>query len=763
MAPTEAQQRTDTALSGYLTQWNNLPAAQKTGPAGTDLKNLIELTVMNRNGSAAALDIRRTLDTSTAPINSATKLSELDRAAPRVDGSPEPAPAPPAPAPPLRDVELPAGGREYPGSHDIASDAYNAPPGDGRKWLPGNTKLPECSQKDLELLQNRDDMIEEINTTHFTVDPALAWFLTGANLPATVTNISTLGTTYTQATNLLRNFAEAAMNLESTLKVTSFEKLISNQNERIKNSVVDLTTAVSASVDLPGRIAAGGIAANEAFHQMREENRNQREAVAREIRGTFLPGKAWWGHLELPEVTAPSKIAEVDAAAASITTMTSHINTPAPVDAQLVAATERTPGGTGNPGGGGLPGGGGGLLGQLPSTNTTTPPAGLGTAPPSGAKTNSTDEIAKLLSQLGNSAGPLAQQAAQLPQQLAQQGAQLPQQAANAIRNAAQNPNNMLRQLRGADPQNAQLAGAKQAAATGAAADRAAATQVAYTTPGPAAAAALGAPGSPARPHQLDAIGKPVDKDGNGKVDNDAVPLSKKTLKPFDLVVPADGQNVTVKGVTDPRIGEMMLDMADTNGGKPLSVLEAAKAAGMDIPALGDPMDADKAKVGDAVIGDTKSGLYLGDDKVLTSAGTVENMDDVLGESGFVSKIPLPELPDNPTGAADKPGTITVGDASPPSTNTSGAAAAVASTPEPGPTPEPAKTPPPASAPAPAAAPAPVPAPTPAPAPAPAPAAPTAPPVTADTTLLAAESPAPATSTGKTPTLVPYEGRALGG
>jgi hypothetical protein len=478
-----------------------------------------------------------------------------------------------------------------------------------------------------------------------------------------------------------------------------------------------------------------------------------------EIYNWLLPLVAG-GFATLPDVSQPSRIGGVAEAVGEMVALTGRVTTPGRIDAQIVDTRPVSNRSTDNSGGGdvALPG-----VAVTPPDLTTPGPAPAVAPTAAGAKP-STDDIAKILAQLGAGAGPLAQQAAQLPQQLAQQAAGIPQQAANAIRNAAQNPNNVLRNLRGADPQNAQLAASRQAAAADAATDRAAATQVAYTPPNPAAAAALGAPGSPARPNQLDATGKPVDKDGDGKVDKDAVPLSKATVKPFDLSIPAAGQNAMVKGVPDPRIGEMMLNMSDARSGNPMSVLESAKAAGMDIPALGDPMDPDKAKVGDAVIGDTQSGLYMGDGKVLTSSGTVENMDDVLGESGFVSQIPLPELPDNPPGggegAADKPGTITVGDTTPPATNTSGAAAAVSSVPESGTAPEPAKSPPPASAvAAPPSDPAPA-APVPAPAPAPAP-APTAPPAATDTTLLAAESPVPVG--GGLPQQIPYEGRPLGG
>jgi hypothetical protein len=174
--------------------------------------------------------------------------------------------------------------------------------------------------------------------------------------------------------------------------------------------------------------------------------------------------------------------------------------------------------------------------------------------------------------------------------------------------------------------------------------------------PGNASPDKLGTAGSNARLHQLDATGKLVDKNHDGKIDKDAVPLSRKTVKPFDLKVDANGANRHVTGIRDPRLGEMMLNIADAGEDKPVSVLDAAKASGMDIESLGNGRDADDAQVGDAVIGDNKSGMYLGSGEVLTSTGQIERLDDVLGEDGFVSEVPLPELPDDVPSAAHNDG-----------------------------------------------------------------------------------------------------------
>jgi hypothetical protein len=651
---------------------------------------------------------------------------------------------------PLNPPDLGGGGNFGP----IDSTVYAGEPGDNRVWLPGNTALPAAgglwNATDKAALDKRDADIENINREFFAVDPALAWRPSGAEL-FTGTNISTLHETHAKATEALGKLTAAVDALKTALSNGAVEQHIGRQRDLIGPGLdAFAASAAAAKTELPKQLQIAGEAANNGFQEMRGENLDVRRKITQLMGSATSVGERG---AALPDVNrANTALASngVTTAVAAITALTGNISAPGAVEKQIGAA----PPGNAPPAASVSPV----SLSNVPPgaltpvENTNTTPGNLTTS----ENKNSTNEIAKLLGQLANTAVPLAQQAAQLPQQaaapLAQQAAGIPQQVANAI---GRNPNDILRQLSGGGPQNAKLANAEQAAAAkDAQADRAAATQVAFTAPKPAEAAALGAPGSPARPNQLDATGKPADKDGDGKVDADAVPLSKSAVKPFDLSVPVDGQNVMVKGITDPRVGEMMLNMADARAGDPMSVLDATRSAGMNIQALGDPLDPDQAKVGDAVIGDTKSGLFLGDGKVLTSSGQVENMNDVLGESGFVSQIPLPELPDTPP--ADKPGTITIGDTSPSAANNPSGPAAV-SAPETGPPPEPATSPPqpPISAAAPPATPAPA-----APAPAPTPAAP-APPVAADTALLAAESPVPA---GSGPTKkVPYEGQALGG
>lgn len=768
MAPqlTDAQRRTDEAFDLYVARWSMLNSAQQASPDGAQLRDLITNLARQRNGDGAADAVGQVLNPAVAPMSGPEMRSRLDDSFPRADGGP--APAAPAPA-------APALGTPAEGAFDgTTSPIYTAEPGDGRVWLPGNATLPQMSDADTAALLERDGTIAAINQSLFGVDPALAWRPDGARLPVTGTNISTLGDTYNQAGDLLGKFAAAVAALGVVLDAGSAEPIIAEQRDRMRPALVALDTAAAGGMDLPGILAAGAIAANDGFHQLRGQNLDLRRAMAERVdqtigaaqralapTGAHLTSASLNGAFtELPAVASPSRIADVATAAAGIKTLTSHITTPATVakqDMTAAPASNRSTNGNGNgspaDNAGGL---GGGRGGELPAALPGALPGGspAAVAPTStGSKGFAADDLSKLLTQLSTPAAPLAQQAAQLPQQFAalpQQAAQLPQQLANAVQRGAQTPNQLLRKLRGDDPENARLTADERAAADSAKGDRAAATAVAYTPPKPAEAAALGAAGTPARPHQLDATGKPVDRNADGKVDDNAVPLSKRTVKPFDLSVPADSQNVQVKGVPDPRVGEMMLDMADAKGGSPVSVLDAAKAAGMDIPALGDPMDPKLAKVGDAVIGDAQSGIYLGDDKVLTSTGLVENLHDVLGKDGFVSQIPLPELPDAPpVGEGKAPPAVTV------STTHDGSAPAAA------PVSQLASTPPPPAAPVspPAAHAHAAPTPEAAPVSAAPPAAP-APPAPAPAVVPAA---APAAGPGGgLPKKVPYEGHALG-
>lgn len=738
---TDAQKRTDATLDQYLSKWNSYSPAQKSSPDGVGLKDRIVDLVRQRNGDAAAADVGGALTRPNLPFNSQVMRDDLDERFPRSDDAQSPAPvAPAAPAPSAQ-----------------TSPVYFAEPGDGRQWLPGNATLPAMSDTDTAAVNTRDAEIESINQTHFRVDPAQAWHPDGAKLPVTGSNISTLGSTHDLAKDLVSKWGLAVEKLRDAFVAGSAEQLIANQHDRIRPAIKTLTDSATASRDLHGLIARGGIAANDAFHQMRGEELNIRQSMSDSVTELLDIGAEMGSHpygapaaassmslagafADLPAVTAPDYIASAARVGTQINDLAARVPAPVRVSRERVEAKTRIDSEAKTATTPAAPGG------LAPAGALPAPGALPGAAAPAAAGKPGSDDLTKLLSTLGNSAAPLAQQAAGIPQQAAQQAAA---PLTNAAQQAAKVPQDLLKSLR--TPDNPVTDNAVTPAVKAADADRGAAT-AAYTPPGAASPASVGRPGTDARPHQLDANGNPADKDGNGKVDEDAVPLSKKTVKPFDLSVPADGQNVQVAGVPDPRVGEMMLNMADAGGGTPMSVLDAARNSGMDIPSLGDPLPASDARVGDAVIGATQSGMYLGEGLVLTSTGLVESLSDVLGEDGFVSRIPLPELPEDIPGApggADTAGAPD-GEMRSPDTVAVSATSAAPQSDVPPPAAQPDDAPPP-----------PPPLPPPAPAPPPPPAEPAPARAADDPAPLSAPLAADANTSG-VPRAVPYEGFALG-
>lgn len=753
MALSEEQKRVDAALRKYIDKWNSLNDSQRKSVVYRDLKDRIVDLINRRNGAGGSDAIGKVLHTG-APIDPAKLVQDLDDKYPRIDGrhdvdSPSPSSAPaPAPKPDPK-----------PDPRDTSSSAYDAEPGDDRLWLPGSATLPSMTDGDKGALNSTDAAIEQINQDHFHLDPSQAWKPSGAELPVTGTNISTLGDTHELAQKTLTRWQAAVDELTRAFGngTGSGEQLIDDQYARIKSPLASLTDSAAASQELSGMVARSGIAANNAFHhQLRGSNLAARTAIGHALntitdRTTATSNqlgvspadvaRAGYSHDEfasLPhtvETGAPAPSASTEANA--IHQLVAKVPTPETVARENVPAPEHT-GTTGKKGdnsGAGTP------TSSTPSGGAhAAGPGGHAGATPGGKSAPGTSaggtDLSKLLSQLANQAVPAAANpAAAVPQQAAQAA----QQAAKPLTDAAQQtsrvPESLMKALAGQTPDNQKAHPVPDTAASKSAnADRAAATSKTFTQPGSASPDKLGAPGSNARAHQLDANGRPVDKDHDGKVDKDATPLSKKTLKPFDLKVDTNGANHQVKGVPDPRVGEMMLNMAEAEDGRPMSVLDAAKASGMSIESLGDPIDPADAKVGHAVIGDEKSGLYVGDGDVLTSTGQIEKLDDVVGEDGFVSEIPLPDLPDDVPAPEAEPEV--------------GTSQVPAPEPEPAPAPE---APEPAAEPAAEAVPAPEPAADPAPvAPAPA-AAPVADP--------AADS-GSADSGG--PRQVAYEGRPLG-
>jgi len=144
-------------------------------------------------------------------------------------------------------------------------------------------------------------------------------------------------------------------------------------------------------------------------------------------------------------------------------------------------------------------------------------------------------------------------------------------------------------------------------------------------------------PGDPVRRSQLGADMKPLDKDGDGRMDADAVAPTQRNMDPHHRGKPdAVPTAVMIDGVPhavsvdDPRLLEMMNTLGAAKPDQPVDVLAAAAQADMPLSGYGhfrdDPMS---AKTGDVVTGSKGTGMYLGDGNVLMEDGTVKPLIDV--------------------------------------------------------------------------------------------------------------------------------------
>ncbi|MEN4465438.1 hypothetical protein ABFV47_14395 [Mycolicibacterium fortuitum] len=676
MAPlNDAQSRTDATLTHLIDKWNSIDSvAMRSGATGQSLLDQIEAIIRRRNGIDAAIDFRAAANNQlnngpyssrSKTLNAADILRNADAKQPRIDGSTD------------ARTQIPdsdaygAKGSVLKASDSAADTVFNATPAfaGSRWWLPSNEYLPGFTDAggltygDEAALNTRDDALQKANLEHFHVDveKSQAWNPSGAAIPTengTGNHISTLGSAFTAADKKVT----AALGVLDALRQAferSGEQQIAKQLERIAPVFDQLAAGLHTSADVPQQIWRAGTGANNAFQELRNSNHTIRRAIGDIVSNLQRDYGSTTGldiksrltlhgeFTKLPDVTAPTGLEVPGEAAQKIQEYAGSITKPDVVPMENVSAaaanTNAAPttatnkanatGSTGGPG-------------------VSTPKLGMtptGSEGPA-AKAKANNDLGALLSALGQPAATAAQQASAVPQQAANAAQQTAAPLTDAAQKVTALPDDVLKALRG-DTANSK---ADPAAVAAADTDRAAATSVTPTPAGPAAPTHLGAPGTDARPHQLDANGKPADKDGNGKVDKDAAPLSKRTVKPFAMEVSADGRNLQVKDVPDPRIGEMMLNMAEASGGSPMSVVDAAKASGMDIDSLGDPLDPSDVRVGDAVIGAVSSGIYLGNDLVLTATGLVEGLSDVLGDDGFISPIPLPELPDEPVGPDGK-------------------------------------------------------------------------------------------------------------
>lgn len=169
--------------------------------------------------------------------------------------------------------------------------------------------------------------------------------------------------------------------------------------------------------------------------------------------------------------------------------------------------------------------------------------------------------------------------------------------------------------------------------------------------------------GDPVRPGALGADGKPLDKDGDGKMDADALAVTKENMDPDGdgvpnkFTIPIDnGERSVDVTMDDPRLAEMMTRLADADPDHPLSVLDAAKQSGLDLDSLGQDIDVMGIKEGDVVEGVGK-GMYMGHGMVVMEDGQIKSLEDVMDYGKSDPKVHRLDLPEIPSEAAVVPDT----------------------------------------------------------------------------------------------------------
>lgn len=167
-------------------------------------------------------------------------------------------------------------------------------------------------------------------------------------------------------------------------------------------------------------------------------------------------------------------------------------------------------------------------------------------------------------------------------------------------------------------------------------------------------------PGDPVRPGAIGGDGKLLDKDGDGKMDADAVAPTKENAdpdgdgqqNPVHTPLMIDG-NERVVETTDPRLNEMMSRLAQASPENPKPILDAATESGMELDGLGNPVSTLDIRPGDVLVG-TDRGMYLGAGDVLTESGQVKHLTEVMDYNACQPKafrLDLPELPSDPESA----------------------------------------------------------------------------------------------------------------
>lgn len=155
-------------------------------------------------------------------------------------------------------------------------------------------------------------------------------------------------------------------------------------------------------------------------------------------------------------------------------------------------------------------------------------------------------------------------------------------------------------------------------------------------------------PGDPVRAGALGADGLLLDKDGDGKMDEDAVASTRDNSGPLTTTLDVDGREVPVT-VSDPRLAEIMTRMAEGSSNNPVRILDAMKDSGIAASDYGQKIDTMELRPGDVVTGSGK-GIYLGEGLVLTEKGAIKNLPEVMDfrnpdQTPAAYRIELPDLP----------------------------------------------------------------------------------------------------------------------
>ena len=641
------------------------------------------------------------------------------------DGAPAPDPNLSVPVPPASGVDMGTGV-----GPDLSVPIEKAPP------VPGQTvflPLTGASQYD-DTIRAVDRAMAEVNDQAFNLNPDDMWMPDGAHLggpsgPATISGLSPVADKMRELTGQITEQFSALGDTINAPRDGTWPKRLQEMYKPTLDSAnegVAQGGPASNATDLTGE-AGGG--ASGTFGGFQKAISNARYAIAN-LYGVDEQGNPY---LDTSRALAldPSVLEETKATMQNMVRANTDLSTaidPWNIRTRLTGDSESTgdvtpasssptpPSPSSSSGGfssgGGSSSSGGGLKDQLDDLLGAQPATPAAAAPAGGS---SSPQMPQMPSMGGMP---------QMPQ-MPSMGDMLPQDAEKALKAGDTEMTSDTNAAEARPHSGTPAHSAASAAASAAAPEGTAATNAVIQN-------AIPKPGDPVRPGALGADGKLLDKDGDGRMDKDALAATRENADhnndgirdKFSITIDAANRSVDVV-MDDPRLAEMMTRLAEGSNGNAVDILDAAKASGLDIDNLGEKIDTMAIRPGDVVTG-TDRGMYLGDGLVLTEQGEVKSLVDVMDfrvSDPEVFRLPVPDLPSSDEVLPE-------------------AAVAAAADPSPEPKTEPQ---------APTAAAEPAPAPSPAPAAAPEP--------PADDALSAML----AGSSGGGPAEVAYQGHAMGG